>query len=439
MRNSNTNHTNVTLNSTSRGCKAEPYPFSASAVIQSLFKINELGNGETCQGLRHWKLLFSLKNNFSRPVRNDMDNKNRLDCFAFARNDMKRHPEGTRAEDVRCEPYPFNASVKNPKDLSTNYKHEPSPEFVSSSQLTNKFYPQLSALDSLVSPQLNGSLCITKREGKENRKELINLSTYRLIDFKEILRLKPQNDEANKNITNLVPKCPSVLKPLKKKLAFTLAETLITIGIIGIVAAMTIPTLITNYQKKQTVTKLQKAISVLNQAYKLSFDDVGEPSAQEAYDMGSEQYFKTYWAPYIKTALICTTYQQCGYKELQPWKTASNKKNSTGVVNSTHRATFYTSDGFLYVIFTGIGKTAEEGFIKNNSIIVDLNGHEGPNRVGRDVFYLTRVEKDGAGIQTFGMAYSDEDVNKNCSNEGYTCAEKIRRAGWEIDKSYPWK
>ena len=94
------------------------------------------------------------------------------------------------------------------------------------------------------------------------------------------------------------------LPPTKVKFAFTLAEVLITLGIIGIVAAMTIPGLISNYQKKQTVTKLQKAISILNQAYKLSFDDVGEPSAQEAFNMGAEQYFQTYWVPYIKTALL---------------------------------------------------------------------------------------------------------------------------------------
>lgn len=55
-----------------------------------------------------------------------------------------------------------------------------------------------------------------------------------------------------------------------KMSAFTLAEVLITLGIIGIVAAMTIPTLITNHQKRQTVVKLQRAISVMNQAY-LSF------------------------------------------------------------------------------------------------------------------------------------------------------------------------
>ena len=55
-------------------------------------------------------------------------------------------------------------------------------------------------------------------------------------------------------------------KDLKEKFAFTLAEVLITLGIIGIVSAMTIPTLINNYQKKVTVTRLQQTYSMLNQA-----------------------------------------------------------------------------------------------------------------------------------------------------------------------------
>ena len=73
---------------------------------------------------------------------------------------------------------------------------------------------------------------------------------------------------------------------MKLKVGFTLAEVLITLGIIGVVAAITIPNLITSYQKHVTVTKLQKAISVLNQAYKLSFDEVGEPSVAESFSMG---------------------------------------------------------------------------------------------------------------------------------------------------------
>ncbi len=48
-----------------------------------------------------------------------------------------------------------------------------------------------------------------------------------------------------------------------KKIGFTLAEVLITLGIIGVVAALTIPTLVNNYQKKTYVTGLQRAYAQL--------------------------------------------------------------------------------------------------------------------------------------------------------------------------------
>ena len=102
------------------------------------------------------------------------------------------------------------------------------------------------------------------------------------------------------------------MSPTKVKFGFTLAEVLITLGIIGVVAAMTIPTLIANYQKKQTVVKLQKAISVMNQAYRLAYDDVGEVTPDEARAIGAQGYFNRYWAPYLKTSSFCTK-EGCGY------------------------------------------------------------------------------------------------------------------------------
>ena len=48
------------------------------------------------------------------------------------------------------------------------------------------------------------------------------------------------------------------IPPSKIKFAFTLAEVLITLGIIGVVAAMTIPTLMQKYYEKQTVAKLKE-------------------------------------------------------------------------------------------------------------------------------------------------------------------------------------
>ena len=75
-------------------------------------------------------------------------------------------------------------------------------------------------------------------------------------------------------------------------------------------------------------------------------------------------------------------------------------------------------------------------------ILALFTQRKGPNRVGRDVFYLTRVPKDGGGIQPYGYDASNDSVEKACSkglNNGNFCVEKIRRAGWKIEKDYPWK
>ena len=47
---------------------------------------------------------------------------------------------------------------------------------------------------------------------------------------------------------------------------FTLAEVLVTLGIIGVVSAMTVPTLIQNYQRKSYVTQLHKVYNEMSQA-----------------------------------------------------------------------------------------------------------------------------------------------------------------------------
>ena len=71
-----------------------------------------------------------------------------------------------------------------------------------------------------------------------------------------------------------------------KKCAFTLAEILITLGIIGVVAAITIPGLITKYHKHVIETKLQRFDSIMNQAVRMAIAENGEiiyePPANEA-------------------------------------------------------------------------------------------------------------------------------------------------------------
>ncbi len=100
---------------------------------------------------------------------------------------------------------------------------------------------------------------------------------------------------------------------------FTLAEVLITLGIIGIVAALTIPTLISNYRKKVVESRLVNFYSVMNQAIKLSEVDNGSIMTWEKLEKGYETdedgnpdynrtnallWFNKYLKPYLKTIKI---------------------------------------------------------------------------------------------------------------------------------------
>ena len=221
--------------------------------------------------------------------------------------------------------------------------------------------------------------------------------------------------------------------------AFTLAEVLITLGIIGVVAAMTLPTLITNYQKRATIAKLKRAYSVIKQAYLMSYDQVGDPAADEAFAMGNDSYFKIYWAPYIK-GTVCKTYQECGYSAGRPWVRPDGSLFDVLAVASAARTTFYTTDGILYVVFVA-GGGANNTTIANSCIIIDINGSKGPNQLGKDVFYFQRIaDEKGNDMQPFGYQSSNSSVNSSCSTKGsgQLCAEKIRRDGWKILKDYPW-
>lgn len=221
---------------------------------------------------------------------------------------------------------------------------------------------------------------------------------------------------------------------IKKIKGFTLAEVLITLGIIGVVAAMTIPTLYGSMQKRQTVAKLQKGISLINQAYKMSYNDNGDLLAEEIRNgIGMDNYFKTYWAPYIK-AEVCETYQESGYNSVTPWNNLDGKNHTMYVVAKNARTTFITPDGMLFMVCVWGG----EG-VHTNVIYLDINGGTLPNVIGKDVFILDRKQNEyGVEIVPYGSDKNDATVNANCSKYGDLCAEKIKRAGWRIDASYPW-
>ena len=72
---------------------------------------------------------------------------------------------------------------------------------------------------------------------------------------------------------------------MAKKIAFTLAETLIVMGIIGVVAALTIPSLINNYKAQRLRTQFLKSYSTIQQVFKqMEADDVSETILDMRHD-----------------------------------------------------------------------------------------------------------------------------------------------------------
>ena len=225
-----------------------------------------------------------------------------------------------------------------------------------------------------------------------------------------------------------------------------MAEVLLTLGIIGVVAALTIPMIMGETEKKITVTKIQKSLSLINSAYRLSYNDLGELPPDEATALGNKKYTQMYWAPHIHNYRYCDTYAKCGYESNTPFKTISGKAPSNPLLLvHRSRATFITMENFLYIIINQRFALTGTAFDNSRTVIIDINGPQKPNRYGRDVFVFLMLGGEN-GIVPMGFNKTDDEIKSGCSannnnspvDRGY-CAEWIRRSNWKIPKGYPWK
>ena len=129
--------------------------------------------------------------------------------------------------------------------------------------------------------------------------------------------------------------------------AFTLAEVLITLMIIGIVAALTIPSVISNYQQQEFKTGLKKAVSVLNSAIQTNMQEDGE-TPYENWDLFS--YLQRHMSV-IKTNVIGHCYNETTGEV--PTIDDEHPDCSTGFsdpITSVRNNVFYTTDGMRFEV-----------------------------------------------------------------------------------------
>ncbi|OGI01356.1 MAG: hypothetical protein A2Y25_02555 [Candidatus Melainabacteria bacterium GWF2_37_15] len=196
---------------------------------------------------------------------------------------------------------------------------------------------------------------------------------------------------------------------LKKTKAFTLAEVLVTLAVIGVVAALTIPALIQNSQNAEAAAKVKKYSSVLNQVikrYSLDNDCIGDLAVCGAFtgnlDQAGNQQVWDALKPYFKIAKDCDTNagQGCFYTSYK----YLNGTTLPGSVDDFNWAKARLADGIsITLVDLGAGNCTSSKSADPTSPLyeticgavgIDINGLKPPNQIGRDYFHF-KIVKNG--------------------------------------------
>lgn len=263
-----------------------------------------------------------------------------------------------------------------------------------------------------------------------------------------------------------------------KKSGFTLAEVLITLAIVGVVAAITIPTIIKNYQKMVWTMQLKKSYATLNQGFQRMLADEGVSLLSQT------QVFQSIGGTEREDTVFHTKYYSCNssddinsdncknfYDKLNKYFKISDVKrysnsdryrykylnhpDTTGIPYLTGNIITFTDGTKIIASFSQtdtIGGSFITSIMKGSvgSLTIDLNGIKGPNQYGRDLFKFS-IGDNGFIYPTGSIAVSERsdfahniknpiyywkttsDKRFNCKtdveSQGFGCAARVLETG----------
>lgn len=207
---------------------------------------------------------------------------------------------------------------------------------------------------------------------------------------------------------------------------------------------MTLPTLINNYQKAVTTTKLKRLYSLLINVNQRAENDFG-PSEYWDYPMSSEdgeynglkieEFFNKYYAPYIKTSELVTNLTGKNYKVRN-----FNGDDAGYDRNANQRGVRYRlNDGMCITMWA---------HTQSLFITTDVNCEKPPNVLGKDVFDIAELywvkKKNFYLLSNIENKEQRQEVIERCKSATYTsgadtgCFRVFVYDGWQFKDDYPW-
>ncbi len=223
-----------------------------------------------------------------------------------------------------------------------------------------------------------------------------------------------------------------------KNKAFTLAEVLITLGVIGIVAAMTLPVLINKYEKQLLESQIKTTYTIINQALGQAIANGIEYDSfdtKNRNDQTIKEWYNLVFKPYLKISKLCLNVKPTGC-----WHQIYTIKNATtGGANgiSNDEVQFILTNGASFTIKNYSAEWIDYVYgvkTKNSSSVLffDANGKKQPNKLGIDVHILVWTDK---GLVPALNDKTSKEINSNCTSSGHGCLKIIMGNNWIIPQN----
>lgn len=212
----------------------------------------------------------------------------------------------------------------------------------------------------------------------------------------------------------------------KKYFGFTISELLMALGIIGIIAAMTVPAVIENLHKRTFVAQLKSIISEVQQIAQ------NQMALKGTKDLGSTDFSST--SKLFKDSNFIIT-KKCSAENAfaDCWGSTKYKYiNKSGEYEVTYKNSIVLKNGVIlgYSIYKNQNITGQNE--KTYGLfIVDINGLDKPNVVGRDLFKFYISEKGNI----YPSTSPGSSTVSSCTTTGNieSCTDLIIKDGWQMN------